>query len=336
MSGFTQASIQDIAKALGVSPSTVSRALKNHPDISEKTCKMVQEYAQKVHYRPNVFALGLKQRRSMTIGIIIPEIIHHFFSSVLSGIEDMAYGKGYRVMICQSNENHIREVINMQALLDHRVDGLIVSVSKSTLDFSHFKKAGDQQVPVVFFDRTCDEIDSDRVVTNDFEGARMVVSHLIKRGCRNILHLAGPQHLNVGRERYNGYVQALRDAGIKPKSNLVIKCDTPSKVEYRRSIILSRAPGIDGVFAVNDFSAAAVMRLLQENGFDIPGNIAVAGFGDDPLASMVRPALTTVEQRGYDMGRESARLLINRLDGNAKKEFQTRIFPAFLKVRESA
>ncbi len=332
MNRSSQASIQDIAKALGVSPSTVSRALKNHPDISEETCKKVQEYAQKVQYRPNVFALGLKHKRSKTIGIVIPEIVHHFFSSVLSGIEDMAYGKGYRVMICQSNENYLREVINMQALLDHRVDGLLVSVSKSTLDFSHLKQA----VPIVFFDRTCDEISSDRVVTNDFEGARMVVSHLVKRGCRSILHLAGPQHLNVGRERYNGYVHALKESGIKPKSSLVIKCDTPSKVEYRKNIILGRAEAIDAVFAVNDFTAVATMRLFQENGYSVPGNIAVAGFGDDPLASMVRPSLTTVEQRGYDMGRESARLLINRLNSGDGKDYQTKVFPAFLKVRESA
>ncbi len=328
-------SIRDIAKTLGISPSTVSRALKNHPDINEATCKRVQEYARRMHYRPNVLALGLKHQRSMTIGVVIPEFVHHFFSSIISGIEDLAYGKGYRVMICQSNEDYLREVINVQALLDHRVDGLLISISKSTLDYDHFRQVSDHDIPIVFLDRICNEISSDRVVTNDYEGARMLITHLIKNERRTILHLAGPKHLSVGHERYQGYARALKEYRINIREELVLRCDTPSKVEARKSQILSLANHIDGIFAVNDFTAVAVMRLLQENGFDVPGQIAVVGFGDDPIASMVRPMLTTVEQRGYDMGSEAARLLINRLTEKEEKAFQTKIFPAFLKIRES-
>ncbi len=331
-----KASIRDIAEALNVSVSTVSRALKNHPDISDETCKKVQEYARKVHYRPNVLALGLKHQRSMTIGVIVPEIVHHFFSSIISGIEDLAYGEGYRVMICQSNEDYLREVINVQALMDHRVDGMLVSISKSTLDYQHFVDLVDQGIPLVFMDRACDELEADKILTNDFEGARMVVTHLIKRGCRNILHLAGPQHLCVGRERQEGYVKALRDSRLEFREELVIRCDTPEKVKSREKKILAAAENIDGIFCVNDFTAIAVIRLLQEHGYDVPENIAVAGFGDDPIASVVRPMLTTVEQRGYDMGRESARMLISRLTGD-KDDYmpQTKVFPAFLKIRES-
>ncbi len=332
----TKASIRDIAEALNVSVSTVSRALKNHPDISEATCKKVQEYARKVHYRPNVLALGLKHQRSMTIGVILPEIVHHFFSSIISGIEDLAYGEGYRVMICQSNEDYLREVINVQALMDHRVDGMLVSISKNTLDFNHFKDIVDHDIPLVFIDRAGTDFSCDRVLTNDFEGARMLVSHLLKQGCRQILHLAGPHHLCVGRERQQGYVQALRDQHISYEEELVLRCDTPSKVKARKSKILSLAKNIDGIFCVNDFTAVAVMRLLQENDYDIPGQIAVAGFGDDPIASVVRPELTTVEQRGYDMGKEAARMLLNRLTGKStERSPQTKVFPAFLKVRES-
>lgn len=332
-----KASLKDIAEALNVSVSTVSRALKNHPDINDDTCKRVQEYARKVHYRPNILALGLKHQRSMTIGVVVPEIVHHFFSSIISGIEDLAYGEGYRVMICQSNEDYLREVMNVQALMDHRVDGMLVSISKSTLDHQHFVDLANQGVPLVFMDRACNDLVSDKVLTNDYEGARMVVRHLLKRGCRNILHLAGPQHLCVGRERQEGYIQALNDYGLTYREDFVIRCDTPSKVESRKNKILGKAENIDGIFCVNDFTAAAVMRLLQDNGYDVPGQVAVVGFGDDPLASMVRPRLTTVEQRGYDMGKTAARMLLNRLSGDAIDDDtpKTKVFPAFLKVRES-
>ncbi len=330
-------SIRDIAKALSVSPSTVSRALNDHPDISEATRMRVQDYAQKVHYRPNALAIGLKHQRTHTIGVVIPEIMHHFFSSIISGIEDLAYGKGYRVMICQSNEDYLREVINVQALLDHRVDGLLVSISKSTLDYNHFQRVADSGIPIVFFDRVCAEMATSRVVTNDYEGARMLVHHLVKRGCRTIMHLAGPQHLAVGRERYQGFCDALKEAGIPLQEDLVLKCDTPAKVEARRTELLQLAGRVDGIFAVNDFTAVAAMRLLQENGIDIPGTIAVAGFGDDPLAALVRPALTTVEQRGYDMGREAAQILMHALENKeTRNDYQTRVFPASLKIRDSA
>lgn len=336
MTKHTPVSIHDIAKALDVSASTVSRALKNHPDIKKETCKKIQEYAAKVHYRPNVMALGLKSQVSMTIGVITPEIVHHFFSSVISGIEDLAYGMGYRVMICQSNEDYLREVINLQALSDHRVDGLLVSVGKSTLDHSHFQRMMDNGLPIVFFDRVSDDIKSDRVTTNDFAGARMLVTHLVKRGCKQILHLAGPRHLNVAGQRYQGYNQALHDHDIPYRDELVLRCDTPDKVALNKNKLLSMADSIDGIFAVNDFTAIAAMQLLQEHGYDIPGRIAVAGFGDDPVAKLVRPALTTVEQRGYDMGREAARMLVGRLTGESNEPAQSKVLPAFLKIRDSA
>ncbi len=330
------ASIQDIAKALGVAASTVSRALKNHPDIGEATRRRVQEYAERVHYRPNVLALGLKNQRSNTIGVVIPEIVHHFFSSIISGIEDLAYGKGYRVMICQSNEDYLREVINLQALTDHRVDGLLVSLSKSTLDVNHFQRVISSGIPIVFMDRICQELPSDRVVTNDYEGAHMVVSHLLERGCRNILHLSASQHLTVGRERYAGYCQALKDFNISPQDSLVIHCDTPEKLRAREHQLLSVASDIDGVFAVNDFTAVAAMRLFREHGYLVPKQISVAGFGDDPISRVVFPSLTTVEQRGYDMGRDAANMLIERLKNKKTGNYQTRVFPVTLKTRESS
>ncbi len=328
-------SISDIAKALDVAVSTVSRALKNHPDISLATRQRVQEYAEKVHYRPNVLALGLKKQQSNTLGVIVPEIVHHFFSSIISGIEDIAYGNGYRVMICQSNEDYLREVINLQALMDHRVDGLLVSISKSTLDTNHFQRVSDGGVPIVFLDRVCSEIPTDRVVTDDYEGARMLVSHLLGRGCRRIIHLSASQHLTVGRERYAGYCRALQNAGIPVDEELVIHCDTPEKVNARKKEILQTAKSSDGLFAVNDFTAVAAMQLLRENGYEVPADIAVGGFGDDPIATMVSPSLTTVEQKGYEMGYEAARLLIERLRSANGGDFKTKTFSVALKIRDS-
>lgn len=328
--------IKDIARILEISPSTVSRALKDHPDISEETRNLVKTFANKVHYRPNALALSLRNQKTYTLGLIIPEIVHHFFSSVISGMEDLAYGEGYHMMICQSNENYYREVINTQALLDHRVDGLLVSLSKTTREFNHLKTAIDNGIPIVFFDRICDEIESDRVLTDDFEGARVATSHLIERGSKKILHLAAPKHLLIGKNRMEGYKQALLNNDIPFREDLVLKCDTREDVFTLRNHILSLAPDIDGIFAVNDSTAIAAMQILEANGIDVPGKIAVIGFGDGPNATIAHPPLSTVEQKGYEMGREAVRLLIQRLENPGTQiNFQTKILTPTLKKRES-
>lgn len=331
------ASITDIAKALGISASTVSRALRDHPDINADTRQRVQEFARKVNYRPNALALGLKHQRSFTLGIIIPEIIHHFFSSVISGIEEIAYSKGYRVMICQSNEDFNREVINLQALIDHRVDGLLVSHSKTTTNFQHFFEAAEIKLPIVFIDRIVKEIKTDRVITDDFEGGRVATIHLIERGCKNILHLAAPSQLIVGGERYRGYAEALKEYGITAKNELILQCDTPADVLAQKKKILELAPKIDGIFAVNDFTAIAAMKIIQEAGYKVPGQIAVVGFGDDPIASIVNPGLTTVEQKGFEMGMQAVKMLIDQIEHPPKESApKTVIFPVKIKIRESS
>ena len=323
-------SIKDIAKQLKVSASTVSRALNDHPEINVKTKKKVMAYARKVGYRPNILALSLKSKRTYTIGLIIPEITHHFFSSVISGVEEMAYGNGYRVMICQTSENKSREEINIQALLDHRVDGVLVSVSKDTYDVNHFSRAFENNIPVVFYDRISDDMVTDRVITDDYEGSHSAVKHLIERGSHNILHLAAPKHLLVGKERHRGYVKALEEHNISYTEKLVLLCDTSREVNKSRDHILKLIRnGVNGIFAVNDFTAIAVMQLLQAEGYKIPADVAIAGFGDDPIATIVNPALTTVEQKGYAMGKESVKLLIERI------EKPDEIIPPRIKVFES-
>jgi len=328
--------MNDIAKALGLSVSTVSRALKDHPDISAATTQKVKAFAETINYRPNALALSLKLKTSKTIGIIIPEIVHHFFSTIISGIEDIAYNSGYRVMICQTNDDYRREEINTQALLDHRVDGLLVCISKTTTNFDHLKAVFKSHTPMVFLDRVCSEIETDRVTTDDFNGARMVTSHLIEMGCNRILHLGTKPQLLIGQDRQQGYLQALRDHNIHIDPSLLIKCDTPTDVITNKDYILSIAKSIDGIFAVNDFTAVAVMNLLKEEGYRFPYDIAIAGFGDDPIAIISDPPLTTVEQKGFQMGQDAMNMLINRLTNpDDKRAPESKVFNVELKIRKS-
>lgn len=330
-------SINDIAKALGISPSTVSRALKDHPDISTETKKIVQQYAAEVNYRPNALALSLKKQRSNTLGLIIPEIVHHFFSSIISGIEELAYSKGYRLIICQSNEDYNREVINTQLLLDHRVDGILISQSKSTKDYSHFKDLIDSGIPLVFFDRICETVATDRIVTDDFGGAYLATSHLIEQGARKILHLASPVNLLIGRSRMEGFFKALDDHGIEIDNNLVLQCDTRNEVLEAKDKILELSGDIDGIFAVNDFTAIAAMQILQQAGYNIPRDIKVVGFGNDPIAGIASPALTTVEQDGFRIGNQAVEILLKRIENPSTFiDFQNIVIPVKLSHRQSS
>ncbi len=332
-----QLTIKDIARSLNVSISTVSRALKDHPDISQDTKDMVRSYAEKFNYRPNVLALSLRRQRSYSIGLIIPAIVHHFFSSVISGIEELAHKEGYNLIICQSNENQYREMINLQTLTDHRVDGILVSLSKTTQSFEHFSDALDNGMPIVFFDRVCEDLQADKVITDDFEGGFIATDYLINKGCKNIVHLAAPQHLLIGRDRRNGYCEALRKAGIEVREDRILKCDTREEVQTLKHHILNLAPELDGIFAVNDSTAITVIQILQQNGFRIPEDISVIGFGDGPNASIIQPELTTVVQKGYEMGRESVKLLLQRLNNPAADiNVQTKVFKPSLKIRQSA
>lgn len=215
--------IKDIARELKISPSTVSRALKNHPDISSETKKAVNNLALKLNYQPNAVALSLKQRRSNTIGVIIPEIIHYFFSSVISGIEDVAYDAGFNVVICQSNEKYDREVVNTRTLLATRVDGILVSISKETLNFEHFLQVRENEVPIVFYDRVVPGFNADQVIVDDLGASYQATKHLIERGRKKIVHFAGPQNLLIGQLRKDGYLKAMHEAGFEVRTGGLLK-----------------------------------------------------------------------------------------------------------------
>ena len=228
-----QVTIKDIARELGISPSTVSKALKNHPEISKETRKKVNDLARKLNYKPNAIALSLRSSRTKTIGLVIPEIVHHFFSSVISGIEDVAYDAGYNVMIFQSNESFNREVIATTALLDARVEGILISLSRETRDYLHLQNILGNGVPLVMFDRVCDDIKTDKVTVDDFEGAYNAVSHLIRTVCRRIAHLAGPPGLNITELRKNGYLEALKDHKLEIDRDMLLYCDNFNQAQIR-------------------------------------------------------------------------------------------------------
>src|ERR1035437_5913129 len=330
-----QITIKDIAKELGISPSTVSKALKGHRDISSSTKQSVRKLAEKWNYKPDQIALSLKSGLSKTIGVIVPEIVHYFFSTVISGIEDLAYDSGYHVMFCQSSELYAREVKAVETLLSSRVDGILISVSKMTENFDHFRKIQDNDIPLVFFDRICDEIDTDRVIVDDEKGAFDAVTHLINIGCKNIIHLSGPPNLLIGKNRKDGYMRALREHNIPFDENNIIRCDSMEDAALIVPQLLLRANKPDGIFAVNDLTAASAMKIINENGFRIPADIAVVGFTSGLFSDITNPTLTSVEQNGYLIGKEAVRLLIDRIESKHQAPYQTKIIKTKLIIKGS-
>jgi DNA-binding LacI/PurR family transcriptional regulator len=319
-----QVTIKDIAKELGISPSTVSKALKGHRDISSSTKESVKKLADKWNYKPDQIALSLKSGSSKTIGVIVPEIVHYFFSTVIGGIEDVAYDSGYHVMFCQSSELYARELKAVETLISSRVDGILVSLSKHTENFDHFRKIKNDNIPLVFFDRICEEIDTDRVIVDDETGAFDAVNHLISIGCRNIVHLAGPPNLLIGANRKEGYLRALRENDIQIDERNIIRCDTREDANIIVPGLLKRKSRPDGFLAVNDLTAATTMQIIMNMGFKIPEDIAVVGFTNDLFSDITNPTLTSVDQHGYQIGKEAVRLLIDRIEKKNDLPYQDR------------
>ncbi len=327
--------IKDIAKELGVSPSTVSRALKNHPDISTTTRRAVQDLAAKLHYKPNEIALSLKQNKSRVIGVIVPEVVHYFFSSVISGIDDLAYKNNYSVMMAQSNEDFNREIYSVRAMMSGRVAGLLVSMSKTTTNFKHFQDVIKSGIPVVFFDRICEAIQTDKVIVDDFDGAYKAVNHLVKTGCRKIAHFATTQRLLIGQQRKNGYLHALLKNGIKPDDSLIFECDN-----YKDAIVVTdklvKSKQIpDAIFAVNDVSAIGALAALKQNGVKVPEQVSIIGFSNGLISTVSDPQLSTVEQHGFQMGQMAVQMLLDKINNkdNANLSNKPRVIKTDLILR---
>lgn len=309
-----QVTIKDIARELGVSPSTVSRALKDHPDISPATKKQVRELVEKLKYRPNAIALSLRSRRSYVISVLVPEIVHHFFSSVISGIEEIAQAKGYNVMIFQSSDNYEREVDIVRAIQSNRAEGLLVSISKTSEKFTHFKELISDGFPVVFFDRVCEELETDKVVVDDFNGAMNAVEYLIRTGCKRIAHFSASQKLLIGYHRQRGYISALEKNGIEVDDSLIVKCDTIEQALVKTPELMALPNPPDAIFTVNDMTAAGTVNALKKLGYRIPEDVSVVGFTDGLVSTVTDPPMTTVSQHGFTMGMKAAEILLSRIE----------------------
>jgi len=308
------ATIVDIARALNISKSTVSRALHEHSDINAQTREAVLKMARELDYQPNQLAQGLVNSKTNTVGIIVPEFLTYFFPTVIIGAQEVAAAAGYNVIICQSQESFKTEVANANVLLSSRVDGVLISMTRETKKFEHFKTFDRYGIPVVFFNRVCEEINTSKVLVNDYEGAFKAVEHLIVSGYKNIAHIGGPSVLRITYNRLNGYMDALKKYKLPVKKDMIVYSDLSPKAALQcAEKLLSRKNRPDAVFCVNDPTAIQLMLYAKKRGIKIPDELGVVGFSNDPMAAVIEPSLTTVEQPVADMGRAAMRILLDTI-----------------------
>ena len=312
--------IKDIAKAMGCAPSTVSRALNNSANISPAVREAIQRYAIEHNYRPNEFALNLRNNRSNTIGVILPQIKHYFFASVLSGVERIATAGGFNIMVAQSNEEYEKEVAIVESFRKAKVCGVIASLAKGTHDYTHFRRLVDEEVPLVFYDRICTELNTSRVVVDDYTGAFAAVEHLIETGCQKIAFFTSPLHLEISKNRRNGYVDALRKYRIEVDNNMIVECDTRAAArELTMSMLQSSQNRPDAFFAVNADTAAGILYACKDAGLRVPEDVSICGFSDNEAARSTEPRLSMVDQPGEAVGEGAMELLLAKINGNEEK-----------------
>lgn len=329
----TQTTIVDIAKKLNISPSTVSRALKSHPDISKKTIELVKKCAEEMNYVPNEMALNLRMRRNNIIGVIVPEIVHYFFSSIVQGIEEIASQNGFNVMLFRSEESYEKELKITNSLVNARVAGVLASLSKETNKYDHYQQILDNNIQLVFYDRICIGIITDRVVVDDYAGALTAVEHLISTGCKRIAFFSSPTHLEISKNRKNGYLDALRKHKMPIDESLMFVCDTREQAMELTPKVLAMDNPPDSFFAINDHTATGILHAVKQAGLRVPEDISICGFSGGDLALACDPMLTTVEQHGYEVGKTAAKLLIDKINGVTHGQFTNRIIKTKLMVR---
>ena len=335
-----KATLKQIAKELNVSVSTVSKALNDSPEISEQTKTKIKEYAKLKNYKPNVIGLNLKNRKTKTIGVIIPNILNSFFAKVFSGIEKVADAKGYNVIMCISNESLEKEAHTLEMLSNGTIDGFILSVSEEAQkqnNYDHFKEIINDGTPIVMFDRIAEGIDCDKVIVDDFDSALDSTQRLIDLGCKNIALLSSVDNLSVGKLRFEGYLKALEQNNIPVNTNLIIRTDSEEDLKVQMEEVFAKNK-IDGIFALEENDSVAALRMGLKKGYKIPEELCIIGFADGILASRrLSPSLTTVSQHGIEIGEEAAKLLIKRLEDDSEEEppYETKIIKTVLKERET-
>ena len=333
--------IKDIAKALNLSTSTVSRALRGSYEINPETTRLVMEYAERMNYRPNPIALSLKENRSRSIGVIIPEIANNFFSQAINGMESIAYNRGYHVVISQNHESYERELVNTQYLAQRRVDGLIVSLSGESNDLEHFKELQSKGLPIVFFDRVPQDYITHKVSADNFVGAYEATAHLIQQGFRKIAHLTSPSWLSITYERLEGYKKALQNHGIPIEESYIKYCShggmIPEEVEKAVLELIHHPERPDAIFSAGDRLTTSSMSLIKREGLRIPEDIAIVGFTNLISAHLLSPALSAVTQPAYEMGQLATEFLIDLIERpKSTIRFETKRLETKLVIRESS
>lgn len=329
--------MKDIAQALGVSVATVSRALAGSPSISQEKRALIQSYAKEHNFVTNVIAESLrnsKVKAQRIIGVIVPEIVHYFFSDVLSGIEDEASKRGYSILVAQSREDYEREVKICDAFLKARVCGVIVSQAKTTLQYDHFIKLQVNDMPLVFFDRICTGVNASRVVIDDYQGAFIATKHLIDCGCKRIAFCGKPMHLEIVKNRLNGYKDALLKHGFEISNNLILECDSRALADDSIPGVMEQPWAPDGFFCINDDTAVGITHIMKRLGYSVPEDIQICGFTNGERALACDPMLTTMDQRGNQLGHEAADILINKVENKSPlNKVERRIVRTTLVVR---
>lgn len=332
--------IKDIAKHLKVSISTVSKALNDSYEISETTKKKIRDYAKENNYHPNVTAVSLKNKKTKTIGIIIPNMLNYFLAQVFKGIEKVASQKGYKIISCISNESYEKEVETIRMLSNGSIDGFILSLAEETIlkkEFSHFQDTIDSGIPIVMFDRVAQGINCDKVITNDFEGTVNTVKYLYRLGHKNIAFISTISNLKIGERRYLGYLKGLEDLNIPVNKNLVINIHEEDYKKYESILTpIFENNTIDSVITTDESSAVAAMKVASRMGYQIPQDFSVISFSNGILARHSSPKMTTVSQHGEIMGATAAEMLINKLEKKEhRKKSETVVIKTDLVIRES-
>ncbi|GAA5036387.1 LacI family transcriptional regulator [Marivirga lumbricoides] len=330
--------IKDLASQLGLSPSTVSRALNNNKNINQATIRKVQKLAKELNYKKNNWASALRTKKTKMIGVIVPSLKNPFFAHTISGIQEVANEKGYRVMICQSNESVELETHQLNTLVASGAEGILISISGETESYEAISELEESGIPVVFFDRAFKSVKANQVEADDYGAGFKATQHLLSLGCRNIAHLAGPENLRNCLNRKEGYLQALKQFKVPVREELIIEVSLESD-EFEDEVIkklLEISPKVDGVFAVSDPIAVQSILHLKKQGVKVPEQIKVVGFGNDSVGEVVEPNLTTVTQNPYDMGIEAVKLLMDIVDNAGFSKSVKQIFvDAELIVRDS-
>ena len=309
------ATLRDIARQLNISISTVSRALGGSPDINKDTRKAVMEIAKELAYEPNQVAQNLRKNKTNTLGMIVPELATHFFSANLSGFQDVAAGKGYNVMICQSNESYEEEIKNINTLVASRVDGLIISLSKETRNYDHLQSLFNRGIPLVFFDRVCDEINTSRIIVDDHDGAFKATEHLIEMGYKRIAHLSGPENLSISKRRLEGYLDAMKKHNMPVLPEFVRHSSLSERdVIDQVNALLNLPEPPDALFAINDPAAVQALQVIKERGLKVPEDLALVGFNNDPVTALLEPSLTTIAQPAFQLGQLAARHILEQIN----------------------